>query len=65
MTQWRNIKDPPPYDQHVLLRKADGSILAGFRTHRGYVTRYADYVFQPSHWMPCPPPEDVDSQAAP
>lgn len=53
---WISIDNPPPVDQHVLLRKKDGSILAGFRTFRGYVTRFSHYAFDATHWMPVPPP---------
>lgn len=61
---WRSIDDPPPYDQHVLLRKRDGTIMQGFRTGSlptRYVTKFEHYFFDAAHWMPIPPPPDADS----
>lgn len=66
MSQWIKIADgEPAYDEHVLLRQADGSILQGFRTTRGYVTRFSHYAFNATHWMLLPPPPpDVTNPAA-
>lgn len=65
MSQWIKIAErQPAYDEHVLLRTADGSILQGFRTTRGYVTRFSQYAFNAKHWMLLPPPpQDAETPA--
>ena len=68
--EWISTKDKlPAFDEHVLLRFSDGSIIAGCRTEAGFVTRYHEYAAGAvPHWLPLPPPptdHPLEAPAAP